>query len=123
MHSIYLEVVEKIDCTKCANCCLKLGTGVTDKEIKKLSEMENLSQEYFESNFIKKSEYGNEKYLFDTPCRYLKDKKCPIYEDRPKDCKDYPHVHKKEFNHRTLSMIENLERCPIVFNVWEGLKE
>jgi hypothetical protein len=123
VHRIYLEVIEHIDCTECANCCVKLGIVVTNKEIKRLSEIGNLSQEDYESKFIDNSEFMGEKILKVKPCMYLENKKCTIYEDRPIGCKDYPHVHKNEFNFRTLSMIDNCGSCPIVFNVLERLKD
>jgi uncharacterized protein len=122
VHRIYEEVIEQIDCTKCGNCCNSLRPSVTKKEIVRLSKIDNLSFNDFVNIFVEKSDEENIKYLKDTPCKYLKENKCIIYSDRPEDCKSYPHIHKKDFNTRTLFMIENLEICPIAFNVYERLK-
>jgi hypothetical protein len=57
-----------------------------------------------------------------SPCLFLKDLKCSVYESRPADCKSYPHLHKKDITSRLLGVIDNYSECPIVFNVYEELK-
>ena len=116
------EIVEQIDCTTCGNCCKNLRPCVTDKEIDYLSVIDNMTHEQFVSNFIEADQFDESRYLKDTPCKYLEDKKCSIYADRPKDCKSYPHTHKRGFTSRTFFMIENYGICPIVFNLFEQLK-
>jgi Fe-S-cluster containining protein len=74
------------------------------------------------SRFVEKDKFEDTKYLKDSPCKYLVDKVCMIYVDRPEDCKSYPHTHKRNFISRTLGMIENYGICPIVYNVYENLK-
>lgn len=39
------------------------------------------------------------------------------------NCISYPHLHKKDFTSRLIGVIENCSVCPIVFNVYERLKE
>ena len=46
-----------------------------------------------------------------------------VYAHRPKDCHSYPHLHKKEFVFRLWGVVENCSICPIVFNVYEQLKD
>ena len=96
---------------------------VTDSEIDYLAQIDKIPKNYYELNFVEKDNFDDIKYLKNTPCKYLKDKECTIYENRPFDCKSYPHTHKKNFTSRSLSMIENYEICPIVFNVYERLKD
>jgi hypothetical protein len=38
------------------------------------------------------------------------------------DCRSYPHLHKKDFAHRVIKVIDNCSICPIAFNVFERLK-
>ena len=47
---------------------------------------------------------------------------CGVYEDRPADCSDYPHLFKPEFISRTLMMVDRTFTCPIVYEVMEELK-
>src|SRR4030042_3319491 len=122
VHRLNKEIVKLIDCRNCGNCCKNLRPHVTDTEIDKFLNIDNISREDFITNFIEQDDLEDIKYLKDTPCKYLADKKCIIYADRPEDCKSYPHLHKCDFTSRTLGMIENYGICPIVFNVFERLK-
>jgi len=119
---LHKDISGLIDCTTCGNCCMKLKPCVTDAEIKRLSVIDSVSLENFRVNFIKKDDFENVQCLKDVPCKYLLDKKCRIYADRPAECKSYPHTHLPDFNSRTLGVIENTAICPIVFNLFEQLK-
>jgi hypothetical protein len=46
-----------------------------------------------------------------------------VYEDRPADCNDYPHLFKPDFVSRTLMMVERTFTCPIVYEAMEELKK
>jgi Fe-S-cluster containining protein len=122
VHQLNEEIAGQIDCKKCGNCCKTLSPCVNDSEIDFLSQLDNLSRNDFMIRFLEKDKFEDTRYLKDSPCKYLMDKQCTIYANRPKDCKSYPHTHKKNFNSRTLGMIENYAICPIVYNVYENLK-
>ena len=71
-----------------------------------------------------KPEKEQRKLVFkEKPCPFLKNKLCSIYSYRPKDCKSFPHLHKKDFIFRLWGVVENCSFCPIVFNVYEQLKD
>jgi len=123
VHRIDKEIRSQIDCRKCGNCCSSLRPCVTDSEMDKLSRIDNLAQHDFLTEFVEIDNFEGKKYLKDTPCKYLNDKLCSIYTNRPEDCKSYPHTQKTEFITRTLGMIENYGICPIVFDLFEQLKE
>jgi uncharacterized protein len=122
VHRIYEYITKNIDCTECGNCCKKMTPSVSKAEIKRLAKMDNLSIEEFTASYVEIDSDEGDKYLKDMPCKYLENKRCTIYIDRPGDCKSYPHIDKKGFNSRTLMMIDNYGICPIVFNVFERLK-
>ena len=82
----------------------------------------NLSYE-FEKQNVATDTLDNAKYLNLAPCKYLKDRKCAIYPDRPEDCHSYPHTHKPDFASRTIGLIMNYSYCPIVYNLIEQLKK
>jgi Fe-S-cluster containining protein len=123
VHAINKDVVAQIDCTKCGNCCNTLKPSVSENEIRILANLERISQKEYSDKNTEKDDLDNGKYLKDSPCKYLKDKKCSIYVSRPHDCRSFPHIDKNFFNSRTLGMIDNYAICPIVFNVLKRLKE
>ncbi|MFO7657935.1 MAG: YkgJ family cysteine cluster protein [Bacteroidales bacterium] len=122
VHRLDKEITSQIDCQKCGNCCKTLRPCLTESEIEKLSQIENYTPVDFVSRFVEIDTFEDIKYLKDTLCRFLKDKICTIYADRPEDCRSYPHTHKTYFISRTLGMIDNYGICPIVFNLFERLK-
>ena len=120
VHRLNDEVSSQIDCTMCGNCCTKIPPGITEKDMERLAARLNITpdevkQEYTES-------FDNELSFKSLPCCFLKDKKCTIYEDRPDDCRSYPHLHKKHFVNRLIGVIHNYSICPIVYNIVERLK-
>jgi Fe-S-cluster containining protein len=52
----------------------------------------------------------------------LQNNLCRVYNDRPGDCRSYPHLHKRDFVFRVNQAFSNCFVCPIVFNVYEELK-
>ncbi len=120
VHKLNHEISDRIDCAYCGNCCVKLKPCITDKDLYRLSQRLDITPEQIMNNYIETGE--GEQYFKNLPCSFLKEKKCTIYNDRPEDCKSFPHLHKKDLTTRLLGAIENYSICPIVFNVFEGLK-
>jgi len=121
VHKIDTEIRKQIDCTKCGNCCIQQSPTLTKNDISRISEFIGLSENEFIENYIDSSD--KEEIIFvNRPCKFLKNRKCTIYDLRPKDCISYPHTQKKDFTSRLLGVIENYSVCPIVFNLVEQLK-
>ena len=57
------------------------------------------------------------------PCPLLQGNRCTAHGSQPEDCRSFPHLHKKEFVFRLIRVVENCSICPIVFNVFERLKD
>lgn len=117
-----------VDCATCANCCKGLNPGVTDAEALRLADRLSMSVEEFRSRYLKAPEPDDEDpddaswTIRQDPCPFLADNRCTLYKDRPEECREYPYLHKPEFSHRTLGMIERTFTCPIVYQVFEELK-
>ena len=75
----------------------------------------------FKDQYLVKDEEPG-KFVFNKK-PFLKDNLCSRYAYRPKDCKSYPHLDKSGFIFRLINMVENCSICPIVFNVYESLKD
>ena len=122
VHKLFNYVASEIDCLKCGNCCKKVSPLLKENDIKKLSDNLGMSINEFKKQFLKKTGEGD--YTFKMlPCPFLENNICSQYKYRPEDCRSYPHLHKKDFVFRLIGVINNYSICPIVFNVYELLKE
>ncbi len=116
-------VWKQIDCLACGNCCRTLQIVVDDNDIQRLAQRLKLTPPQVSRQYVQAAPDGT-RHLISTPCSFLgADNRCAVYEDRPQACRDFPYLHTGNFRSRTLTMIENTATCPIVFNVWQQLKE
>ena len=123
VHRLYRTISPKIDCNICGNCCKKVLPVLNKKDIKRLANGLKISVDVFKNKYLIEKE-NNEGITFNKkPCPFLNNKICSQYKYRPEDCRSYPHLHKKYFTSRLIDVIENTSICPIVFNVYEALKE
>jgi Fe-S-cluster containining protein len=122
VHKLLEQVSKAIDCTSCGNCCREVQPILNNRDINKLAKSLNIKPDQFITDYVKKDEDGDN-VLKQIPCPFLSDNKCTQYDSRPNDCASYPHLHKQEFVFRLIGVINNYSVCPIVFNVYEALKE
>jgi hypothetical protein len=121
IHEVAALVSEQIDCTACANCCRVQGTSVDDADIERLANRLCMSAEEFENHYVSINDWYD-RVISRKPCPFLDGCLCSVYEDRPTDCREYPHLLKNEMRSRSLGLITNASYCPIVFNTLEMLK-
>ena len=119
------EVWSEINCTECGRCCVELQPILSKKDQKRLSKGLTITVEQLRKQYLEYDETDDEPgwKIKKSPCPFLEDKKCSVYEDRPDNCREYPYLHKPDFTCRTWGMIERTFTCPIVFRVLEELKE
>ena len=114
------QITPKIDCTTCGNCCKSLLINVTEEEADNLSKHLQQSREVFDNQYLEKS---NTMMLMNAiPCTFLKEEKCTVYAHRFAGCREFPAMHLPNFNKRLFTTFMHYSRCPIIFNVVEGLK-
>lgn len=122
VHRLYKQISSQIDCTKCANCCREIQIGLYKEDIKNFSKGIGTSAKQFRKRYLIEGEETGEFIFKEKPCPFLKNNLCSQYNYRPKVCRSYPHLHKKDFVFRLIGVIHNSSVCPIVFNVYEYLK-
>lgn len=122
VHNFCREVSREIDCTKCANCCKKVNPVLKPTDIRRLAKHLELSVDKFHSQFLADAPEGEGSIFRNQPCPFLQNNLCTVYNDRPGDCRSYPHLHKRDFVFRVNQAFSNCFVCPIVFNVYEELK-
>jgi Fe-S-cluster containining protein len=116
-------VWSQIECTSCAHCCKRLQIVVDDRDIRRLADRLKMAVGAFKARYVAVAA-DKVKHFVSSPCPFLGDDGfCTVYEDRPQACRDFPYLHDAGFRSRSLTMVENVGFCPIVFNVWQELKQ
>lgn len=123
VFKLYRKFLSEIDCKTCSNCCKELFPILDQKDIERLAGVLNLSSDRFKIKYLIKDNISEDYKFKSKPCPFPKDNLCLYYKERPKDCRSYPHLHKKGFASRLMDVIDNCSICPIVFNVYEELKK
>ena len=114
------NITPKIDCTKCGNCCKSLMINVSELEADNLSVHLNLSRKDFDEQNLEKG--GSMMVMNAIPCAFLANNSCTVYEHRFAGCREFPAMHLPDFNKRIFTTFMHYSRCPIIYNVVEGLK-
>jgi uncharacterized protein len=120
------EIEAQIDCTQCANCCRVSEVGITDRDIEKLAKFLGMSRAEFLRDSTQRDEEGD-LILKKTEagCVFLKDNLCTVYEARPQNCANFPHLVRGtgSIASRMWQFVDRAEYCPIVYNWIEKVKE
>jgi hypothetical protein len=114
----------KIDCTKCANCCMKMIPGFSDEDVDRISGHLGMPREAFIATYLSKEDSGDGYETKTLPCPFLgNDDRCTIYEVRPDVCRSFPHTDRDNFIGRIDAHSANLRDCPAVYYIVERMRE
>ena len=120
------EIEAQIDFTQCANCCRVSEVGITDRDIEKLAKFLGMSRaEFLRDSTQRDDEDGLILKKTEAGCVFLKDNLCTVYEARPQNCANFPHLVRGtgSIASRTWQFVDRAEYCPIVYNWIEKVKE
>ncbi len=122
---LHQEAFEKIDCTKCANCCKTANPTLFQDDIDRISKHLGISIEELERDYLTPEENRSDAWEMKAiPCRFLsKENLCTIYEVRPFACRDFPNTHKEGFTSRRFMHTDNTRICPASYYIVERMKE
>ena len=123
VHSLYQRISSEIDCKQCANCCREIQPVLNQKDIRAFSKGLGMSVDEFKTRHLVQGENPGESRFNKLPCPFLEENLCTNYEGRPQDCRSFPHLHKRDFTTRLWNVVEKCSVCPIIFNVYEYLKD
>lgn len=95
---------------------------INDPEADNLARHLGQNREDFDQAYLEKGSNGL-MIMNRMPCPFLVDRKCSVYEHRFEGCKEFPALHLPHFKKRLFTTFMHYERCPIIFNVVEQLKD
>ena len=123
VYRLYKDVSSQIDCCSCGNCCQKISPVLFNDDVKRLASGLEITYEEVVTQYLTRDE-GGAAYIFNQrPCPMLEGTICRAYDYRPSDCRSFPHLYKGNFRSHLIQAVGNCSVCPIVFNVFEHLKE
>jgi uncharacterized protein len=120
------EIEAQIDCTQCANCCRVSEISINQRDVEKLAKFIGVTEREFDQQFtaldgagakiLKRNESG---------CVFLEGNLCSVYEARPQNCANFPHVVRGagSIASRMWEFLDRVGYCPIVYNWMEKVKE
>lgn len=127
MIKIAQEIQDQTDCTQCANCCRVATVPLLDRDIERLARFLGISIGQFRAKYTMLDEEGNVSLAWskESGCVFLNGNDCAVYEARPSNCQNFPHLVKGEgpVSTRMWQFIDRACYCPIVYNTLEAWKE
>jgi uncharacterized protein len=124
------EIEAEIDCTQCANCCRVTEVGITQRDVEKLAKFIGVSENEFAQQFTARDSAGAKilkRVTMDnqTACVFLEGNLCSVYEARPQNCANFPHVVRGtgSIASRMWQFLDRAAYCPIIYNWMEKVKE
>ncbi len=120
------EIEAQIDCTQCANCCRVPEVGITDRDVENLTKFLGVTLKEFHRDYADRNTEG-ELILkrTDAGCVFLGGNLCTVYEARPRNCANFPHLIRGEGSiaSRMWVLVDRAAYCPIVYNWMEAVKQ
>jgi len=117
------QVSSKIDCSACRNCCRELGPALEAEDTARLAEAEHMTPDEFVRKYQFRSGTEGKLVTEQRPCPFLSGNACRHHDIRPRGCVEFPYLDKPEFTTRLITVVSNVSLCPIVYNVYELLKD
>jgi Fe-S-cluster containining protein len=119
----YRIVSREIDCLECGNCCRAFRPLLTPDDVNRLIRRFEIPRADFVSQYLISYRKGAEYAFRCAPCPFLSGNSCSVYPDRPEVCRAYPTTNKPGFISRFDRTLANCSVCPIVYNVFERVKQ
>lgn len=116
---------QQISCTSCANCCKKMTPTFTPSEIKRIADHVGMSASEFTEKWLYQHKGDTDWVNKSQPCQFLnmENNLCSIYEVRPKDCAQFPHLHHAKPAEYLHIHKQNIQYCPASFTFVEQLEK
>lgn len=123
VHDLLHEIKPQISCQECRNCCKRLKPNITQEELDRVTVELGVTTDQLRDAYLVPDTTEGGWTVAGLPCPFLVDNQCSLNETRPIGCQTFPYLEKDDFTRRLLGVVEFYAICPIVFNVYERLKD
>ena len=121
------EIQDQIDCRACANCCRVAATPISERDVERLAKYLRLRAQEFLERYTEVDPEDGERVLKrnGSGCIFLDGNDCTVYEVRPDNCVDFPHLVRGNGSiaSRMWQFVDRASYCPIVYNALESFKD
>jgi Fe-S-cluster containining protein len=125
LRRIAVGVEDAIDCTECANCCRVATVKLTTRDVENMAKSLRMKTDRFLNDYTMQSDSeGLILKRTERGCVFLDGNLCLIYNARPANCEDFPHVVRGAGSivSRMWEFTDRACYCPIVYNSLEAFK-
>nr|MDO8115500.1 YkgJ family cysteine cluster protein [Candidatus Sigynarchaeota archaeon] len=123
VHDLYHKYAGEVDCKTCRNCCKVSSPVLSEEDVARLAKIKGLSTFQLKHEWLKANPDEPHTFLVNNlPCPFLEAGECAFGKNKPEGCGDYPYLLKEKFTYHLHTVLDNYDKCPIVFNVVEMLK-
>ncbi len=119
------ETWKEVDCLACGNCCRTMVPTWKKAEVQRVADHLGMTYQAFFDRWLTIDADNGDIMNKLTPCQFFnrKDGKCSIYEIRPADCAEFPHLHFKAWMDIEYIYTQNIHRCPATLTMLEKMEE
>lgn len=123
VDALNAEVWQEIDCTSCGNCCKQMSPTFSAKDIKRIAGYTGMSIKEFKKKWLHQQPNDTDWMNKTQPCQFLNKASnlCSIYEVRPADCAEFPHLTKKKVTDYLHIHQQNIQYCPATYKMVEKM--
>jgi len=116
------QVWKETNCLSCSNCCRSMTPTYNMKDLRRIATHLGMTIKAFKEKWLYQNKQG-EWMNRSQPCQFLdlKTNMCSIYEVRPADCAEFPHLNKRKMVEYMHVHKQNVQYCPATFNMVEKL--
>ncbi|HZF64602.1 MAG TPA: YkgJ family cysteine cluster protein [Chitinophagaceae bacterium] len=113
------EVWSETNCLACSNCCREMSPTYTSQDLKRIAGHLGMTIKGFKEKWLFKEKKTGDWMNVNRPCQFLNkiDNKCIIYEVRPADCAEFPHLTKRKMVDYIHIHKQNVQYCPATFKM------
>ena len=104
-----------------SNCCKVIVPALNDDDVARISRLLGKSEDNFRTVYLENVD--DEWMINRKPCPFLTENGCAIYDNRPELCRRYPFTDQNDVQSRLMNLVSNGGICPVVYEIFERLKE